>query len=158
MCGGHGGQAKTHESSFWGKTQHREAPTNCRALQGPGLGHAGTQLLCSTTAPSPEKGEIWLRVSWLWVPRQERGLRHLPHGEGGFLSPRPASPFTSPPRFHSCERCRERRQANSRGRGGRWEGLGCPQPKTTALQCVSGVRVEDRPGGPCPAMHFINKQ
>lgn len=53
-----------------------------------------------------------------------------------------------------------RGQAASRGRGragGKTWGAHS-HSKTAALQCVTGVRVEDQPGGPCPEKHFINKQ
>ena len=49
----------------WGKVQRKlraqcERPRGHGAPGGWGPGHAGVQLPCSTTAPSPKKGEVWL--------------------------------------------------------------------------------------------------
>lgn len=79
--------------------------------------------------------------------------RPRPRPRGLLLSPSP-HPNSTPVRGAG------RGQAASRGRGragGKTWGAHS-HSKTAALQCVSGVRVEDRPGGPCPEKHFINKQ
>lgn len=105
-----------------------------------------------------------LRVLLALGKQARRGPQSSTSGGGWWLPvpvPIPEACFFLHPHPNSTSvRGAGRGQAASRGRGragGKTWGTHS-HSKTAVLQCVSGVRVEDQPGGPCPEKHFINKQ
>lgn len=105
-----------------------------------------------TTAPSPEKRVFGSERLLLALGTQAR-RRPEPStsGEGGGV---PSPGLLLPPSPHL-----DATPVRAAGKGGRQVGrLGAPAAVQRPLLWVSGVRVEDQPGGPCPVKPFINKQ